>query len=247
MPAIINPYFHKSQINEQTLVSSLIKESIQIQGRKYFYLPRNVQIMDLVLGEDIVSRFSLAIPIEAYLVEAQGFQGDKEMFSKFGLQINNSYRLVVHKDRWEREVKPLFDGDIGNGEADFTIENYLRPHEGDLIFDPLTNFLMEIKFVDHDTEFYQLGKNYMYHMSCEAFNYQNESIGTGIEAIDMFENNNRDALVFQILLEDGKAMLCEDFAFMILEEEATLIRRFEVDLEPEKSKIDFTVTDPFNY
>jgi hypothetical protein len=153
----------------------------------------------------------------------------------------------VHKDRWEKEVKTLFDGEVANGEALFAIANYVQPHEGDLIFDPLTNFIMEIKFVDHDAEFFQLGKNYMYHLSCEAFNYQNEGISTGVDAIDLFENNNRDMMNFQMMLEDGNALLQENTKYIFVETSNTLIRPFETNLSTELPKIDFTITNPFNY
>lgn len=175
-------------------MNSLIKESIQITGNTYQYLPRDMLVEDLILGEDVLSKFPLAIPIEMYLANATGFQGDREMFSKFGLEIRNSYKLVVSKDRWEEEIKTQFDGFNGNGEATFAVANYLRPREGDLIFDPITKFLLEIKFVDHDAEFFSLGKNYQYYLSCEAFNYQNENIATGVPEIDLLDGNRIDTI-----------------------------------------------------
>jgi len=220
MASLINPYFHKDRTSEQNIINKLNKEAIQIMGYTYYYLPRDVQIEDLIFGEDVVSKFTLAIPIEMYLDDAQGFTGDKEMFSKFGLELNNSYKLVVNKERWIAEVKTKFDNDLTNGEASFDIVNYVRPREGDLIFDPITKYLLEIKFVDHDVEFYALGKNYQYYLSCEAFQYQQEELSTGVPDIDIFSDkttNSINSLNNQILMENGAAIVLEQGGYLILD------------------------------
>ena len=245
MTSLHNPYFHKSKTGEQGLLDSLIKESIQIMGNQYYYLPRDMQREDLILNEDVISKFTLAVPIEMYLADAQGFTGDKEMFSKFGLTISNQYKLVVNKTRWETELKTLFDGIIGNGEADFTIDNYIRPREGDLIYDPMTKFLMEIKFVDHDEQFYALGKNYQYYLTCEAHQYQATDISTNIPDIDAFGLNytkNYDSL----LNEDATSLLFQDGTLITVEEFITdAVKTYGDDYVPLQGSIQFTVTDPF--
>lgn len=246
MTALTNRYFIRDPENEQSLLNSLVKESIQVQGRKMYYLPRNSQIRDIILGEDAFSSFSLAIPLEMYMVDYQGFQGQREMFTKFGLQINNSYRLVVSVDRWEEEVKSQFDGSIINGEATFTKDNYLRPHEGDLIYDPLTKFLMVIKFVDHDQEFYALGKNYSYYLSCEAWIYQNEPIATAVAEIDAFDGLSRDILNFQMLTEIGDMFTQEDGDYILQElNPPSTARDIEVDFTTPASLISTTIKNPF--
>lgn len=249
MAAVTNPYFSQTQWpNEQRLVNSIVTESISISGRKYYYLPRNSQVRDLILGEDAVSSFDLAIPLEMYMVDAQGFQGQREMFTKFGLQINNSYRLVVSVDRWNLEVRTQFDGNSANGEALFQKTNYQRPWEGDLIYDPLTRFLMVIKFVDHDVEFYTLGKNYVYYLSCEAFLYQNEPIKTAVPEIDAFNALSKDVLNFQLLLEDGTGSLKQENNGYILNElDPTPTRDIEVDFKTPATTINTTVSNPFNF
>jgi hypothetical protein len=246
MTAIINKYFDRSPGNEQSLVNALIKESIQVQGRQYWYLPRNSQVRDIILGEDVLSSFSLAIPLEMYMVDAQGFQGQREMFTKFGLQINNSYRLVVSVDRWVNEVQSQFDGSITNGEASFTKSNYLRPGEGDLIYDPLTRFLMVIKFVDNDQEFYTLGKNYVYYLSCEAFMYQNEMINTQVPEIDSFNELSKDILIFQLLTEALEPIVQENGDFILQELEQQPTRDIEVDYSTPSSSINTTIKNPFS-
>jgi hypothetical protein len=250
MTAIVNPYFHANKGSEQTLLNSLVRESIQVHGRQYYYLPRDAQVKDVILGEDVVSAFTLAIPLEMYMVDAQGFSGQKEMFSKFGLQIQNSYKLVVAVDRWEKEVKSQFDTQGFNGEAGFTIPNYLRPHEGDLIYDSLTNFLMVIKFVDHDMEFYSLGKNYVYYLSCESFLYQNEAIATAVPEIDTFASLSMDDLNFQLMTETGVALRQEDGNFILQEESPTPqepTRSVNMDYTIPAQSINTTVaSNPFN-
>jgi hypothetical protein len=243
MASLVNKYFHGSKTTEQNIIDGFVKESIQILGNTYYYIPRDMQIENLILGEDVISKFSSAIPIEMYLADAQGFQGDKEMFSKFGLEIRNSYKLVVHKGRWEKEVKNLFS----SAAAPFIIENYLRPREGDLIYDPLTKFLLEIKFVDHDVEFFALGRNYQYYLSCEAFQYNNEEIATGITDIDVFETNSTDELLNQIMMEDGSFIVFEQSGYAIQEDGnvAIPLRDYGVNYAPEATKIKSTFIDPF--
>ena len=232
-------------MNEQGLLDSLNRECIQILGNTYWYIPRDTSIEDLVLGEDVISSFPLAIPIEMYLSNPMGFSGDKEMFSKFGLELRNSYKLVVNKGRWESEVKTQFDGLIANGETNYIITDYIRPREGDLVYDPMTKYLMEIKFVDHDVEFYALGKNYQYYLSCEAFQYQSESITTGVPEIDIFATMNTDMVNNYILLEDGTRLLLEDGSFMISEGLTIPIRTYGTDYKKDAKNIGVNIVNPF--
>lgn len=248
MASLVNRYFHQTRTDEQYLLNSLVKESIQIMGLTYWYLPRDVQLDDLIFGEDIISKFPIAIPIEMYMENATGFDGDKEMFSKFGLELRNAYKLVIHKERWEEEVLHQFvKYSEDNSNPLFRAANYLRPREGDLIYDPLTKFLMEIKFVDHDAEFFSLGKNYKYHLSCEAFSYQNEEITTGVVEIDLFQSNSRDTLFDQILLESGDSILLEQYGTLILENGEALVqsRQYGTNFEQDANIIKVNITNPF--
>ncbi len=206
MASLHNPYFNKSHTGEQGLFNSLKTESIQVLGHMFYYLPRDVVTRDLVLGETDISKFPLAIPIEMYMENVLGFQGEKELYSKFGLEINSSYNLIVSVDRWEAEVKTQVEG---SSELNVLVTS--RPQEGDLIYDPLVKMLFEIKFVDHESEFYQVGKNYIYKLSCEAFQYNSEELNTGIADIDSIEDlNSLDMTSYQILLEDGGLLLQEN-------------------------------------
>jgi hypothetical protein len=132
-------------------------------------------------------------------------------------------------------------------EATFDISNYIRPREGDLIYDPITKFLLEIKFVDHDVEFFALGRNYQYYLSCEAFQYQNEDIMTGIEDIDIFSLNSQDKLLNQVLFENGDVMVFEQGGYTVQEDGQVPppIRETGTDFRPDAIKIKATVIDPF--
>ena len=246
MVALSNRYFHKSNKGESKLLSNLVKESIKIMGRIFYYIPRDVRIDDLILGEDVISHFPLAISLEMYQENANGFSGDREMLSKFGLTISNNYKLVVHKDRWEEEIQKKFtEIAIDVEDSTFGAANYLRPREGDLIYDPINKFLFEIKFVDHDDPFYQLGHIYQYTLSCESFQYQNENINTGIPEIDLFQLNSRDILDNVILLENGACLVYEQEGYAILDLDFTPIRPYGTDYTSDANSIDLITINPF--
>lgn len=245
MTSLVNKYFNKSVTTEQTLFEQLKTESIQVMGRTYYYIPRNVLKIDQILGEDTTSKFENAIPIEMYMEEVQGFSGEKELYGKFGLEISSGYTLVVSRSRWETEVvKPENAFMLVKG----------RPQEGDLIYDPMTKFLMEITFTDHDAEFYQLSKNYVYKLSCQAFQYASEELNTGIADIDIIEDlNTNDTLNDQIKLESGFMMLQENGGTILLD--TTPVPDFTSgkdgydktsDFEEEAVKIEWSVTNPFS-
>ena len=250
MVAKISKYLHASKLNEQKLFDSLNRESIQLQGSEYWYLPRDMQIEDLILGEDVISSFGLAIPIEMYLSNPMGFDGDKEMFSKFGLELRNSYKLCVNVNRWMQEVKSQFDAYGANGESNFPIVNYIRPREGDLVYDPMTKYLMEITFVDHDVDFYALGKNYQYYLTCEPFQFQNEIIETGVPEIDIFAQLSTDEVQLDhIILENGSYILDEDLSGNIMLESAptppVTFRPYGTDFTPDATTLRATTVNPF--
>lgn len=249
MSSLVNKYFHQTRTDEQYLLNSLVKESIQIMGLTYWYLPRDIQIDDLILGEDVISKFPLAIPIEMYMQNATGFDGDKEMFSKFGLELRNSYKLVVHKERWEAEVQLQFNAFLLTNVTQTINPNaYIRPREGDLVYDPLTKYLMEIKFVDHDIEFFALGKNYQYTLSCEGFQYQNEQIATGVSEIDIFQFNSHDNLENIILMENGDSIELEQYGVILLEDGNVIIplHPYGTDFSENATAINVSILSPFS-
>ena len=235
MASLINKFFHQAPGNEQSVLNSLKSEAIKVAGRTYYYLPRTVMKQDLILGEDVLSKFESAIPIEMYMADNEGFAGDREMFSKFGLEIRNSYKLIISVERWEREIKPSVTAAFAPN----------RPQEGDLIYDPLTMFLMEIKFVDHDADFFQVGKNYLYHLSCEAFQYSSEDIATGIADIDLFDENSLDTLDTVYVLENGKYLYTEGGVQIDFESPKAPFTDYGVDTNLQVVNITHSFKDPF--
>jgi hypothetical protein len=171
-----NVYFTHGTRNEQYLVEDLIIESLRMYGNEVFYIPRTLVSKDEVLGEDRLSLFKASFPIEMYFENVDSYGGQGAFIQKFGLMIEQSATLVVARRRWDQ-----FVGRYGVT----TVPT--RPNEGDLIYFPLTNALFEIKFVQHQDPFYQLGKLYVYKLQVELFQYSSERIDTGISEVDAFE------------------------------------------------------------
>lgn len=171
-----NVYFTNGTRTEQMLIEDLIIESLRIYGQEVYYIPRQLVSKDDVLGEDRLSQFKTAFPIEMYFENIDSFAGQGPFLQKFGLMMEQSASLVVARRRWDQfigryNVTPLPD----------------RPCEGDLIYFPLSKGLFEIKFVQHQDPFYQLGKLYVYKLQVELFQYSSERIDTGVPEIDVFE------------------------------------------------------------
>lgn len=172
-----NVYFSHGTRNEQNLLEDLIIESISIYGQDFYYIPRTYVAKDEILGEDRLSKFEHAYPIEMYLESVDGFEGQGAFIQKFGLMMEQSATLTVSRRRWEKLIGKYDDEELP-----------LRPREGDLLYFPLTNGLFEIKFVDHQDPFYQLGKLYVYKLQVELFQYASERLDTGVQQIDVFES-----------------------------------------------------------
>ena len=154
---------------QQELINSLTSEVIQIHGMNVFYIPRTIVKEDLLLGEDVLSKFSTAYEIEMYLKSTEGFGGEGDLVSKFGLDVRDEVIFTVHKDRFELST------------------DMLKPLEGDLLFLPMNKGLFEIKFVEHEQPFYQAGKNYSFDLTCELYQFSEEQLDTGIADIDNIE------------------------------------------------------------
>ena len=171
-------YFNNQRATvEQHLLEDLIIESIKNHGIDVYYLPRESQSsVDELFGDDPVKYFRKAIKIEMYLESFQNYEGNQEFFSKFGLEIQDTARLCVARRRFERQVSSVMGADRR------------VPKEGDLIYLPIQFKLMEIKFVQEEKNFFQLGRDsvnpYMYGLTVEAFKYNGELLQTGTEEID---------------------------------------------------------------
>lgn len=167
-----SPYFNNfNATNEQGLLEDLIIESIQIYGQDMIYLPRKNENFDNLYGTSDITTFNDHYTIEMYIKSVDGFGGDGNFLSKFGLEIRDQVTFTVAKKRFESEVW-AHDSNLN------------RPREGDLIYFPLNKRLFEIKYADNKPTFYQLGALQVYNLTCELYEYSSERFETGISVID---------------------------------------------------------------
>jgi hypothetical protein len=171
-----NIYFSQKVKSEQNLYEDIIIESLKIYGQDIYYLPRDIIREDRILGDDIQSSFNSSYRIEMYIQNTEGFDGEGDLFTKFGVQIRDQATFIVSRKRWNAVVS-RYDNEI----------NSVRPREGDLIYLPLSNSLFQIMHVEHDQPFYQLSNLPTYKMRCELFEYSGESLDTGHGDIDEIE------------------------------------------------------------
>lgn len=187
----LNPFFLQGSSNEQFLLQDLINEQLKIYGMDVYYIPRKIIGTESISKEVTMSKLDDNFIIEAYLDNYEGYGSNSDIMSKFGIQLTNEISLTISKERFESFIEPFLE--------DYkTLENYenyedlntgeiivsARPREGDVIFFPLGERLFEIKRVEQEKPFYQLGKNYVYTLSCELLRLEDEIIDTSVEVID---------------------------------------------------------------
>ena len=221
MPA--NPFFRNyDNFNEQNLIDDLVIESIRMYGIDIIYITRSYQAIDTILNEDDLSIFDQTFEFEVYVKSMDGFEGEGDFLSKFGLQIKDTATFTVANRSFERYV---------------TKENYLktRPREGDIIYFPLDGRMFEIKFVEDESVFYQAGSLYVYDMQCELMTYSNERFQTGRDNIDRYFASRDTTFEGTANTETLETLGSQDdFARnLVFEQEADNI-------------LDFTETDPFS-
>ena len=228
--------------NEQRLIEDLVIESLKIYGHDIYYLPRTLVNEDSIFDEATLSQFTQAYPLEMYFDNIDGFEGQGDLFTKFGIEIRDQATFVLSKRRWEQMIDT--SGGIFPLEA--------RPSEGDLLFFPLTGSLFEIKLVEFQNPFYQLSKINVFKMQCELFEYSSEIIQTGIAVIDnIYAEQNIDMFLYQFFLEDGTLLFQEDGTSIILEDYAVTKSTAATDntnfiTENEADDIlDFSEVNPF--
>ena len=175
----LNPFFLQGSQNEQNLVQDLINEQLKIYGVEVTYIPRKYVRKQTVLKEVQSSVFDDNFLLEAYVDTYEGYSGQGDIMTKFGVSLKDELTVTISKERFEDFISPFLDA-MDNDE----VEVSTRPREGDLVYFPLGQRLFEVKFVEHENPFYQLGKNYVYQLKCELFEYEDEVLDTDIEAID---------------------------------------------------------------
>ena len=173
----LNPHFLQGSRGEQRLVQSLINEHLKIYGQEVTYIPRKFVNKSTIIEEVTASKFDDNFSVEMYINSYDGYSGAGDVLTKFGMSLRDEVELTVSKERFEEFIAPFMD-------ASDDIDLSSRPREGDLIFFPLGQRLFEIKFVEHEDPFYQLGSTYVYKIKCELFEYEDEVIDTSIESID---------------------------------------------------------------
>jgi hypothetical protein len=191
----VNPYFTQGFQGEQDLYENLLIEAIKMYGQDLYYLPREIVNEDMILGDDVLSKFGSSYAVEMYVNSFDGFEGEGDMFSKFGMEIRDQVELQIARSRWRTVI-----GDVDNK------INSNRPREGDLIFVPFSKSLFEITHVDHEKPFYQINNVPAYTMKCELFEYSGEEFDTGIVELDNVEDEGFLA-VLQLNDTDGSAFI----------------------------------------
>jgi len=184
-----NKYFKYNVRSEQRLYEDITIEALQMYGQDVYYLPREIVNKDKLFVDDVPSRFGNAYKIEMYIENTEGFGGEGDLFTKFGVELRDQATFIVARKRWKEMV------------GDRLAENNFRPREGDVIFLPLSKSLFQIERVETETPFYQLSQLPTFRMTCELFEYNDEDFDTEISDIDVVEKES--AFQYQLRLDSS--------------------------------------------
>ena len=171
-----NLYFSQKVRSEQNLYEDIVIEALKAYGQDVFYLPRDIVNEDEIFGDDPVSSFNSSHILEMYIENTEGFEGEGDLFTRFGVEIRDEATFVVSRRRWAATVQ-RYDNEIKTQ----------RPAEGDLIYLPLSKSFFQITHVEHEQPFYQLSNLSVYKMRCQLFEYTGEDMDTGVDALDSLE------------------------------------------------------------
>lgn len=240
-----NLYFNNYAFTgEQNLIENLITESIKIYGIEVFYLPRTLIKEDNLFGEDVLSKFEQAYPVEMYIKSVDGFSGDGDFLSKFGLEIRDEMILTVSRRRFGEEIA-ISDTTPVNEQ-----DGIARPAEGDLVYFPLNGKIFQVKFVEHEAIFYQMGSLQTYDLTMELWEYSHEELNTGISEIDAIEDTYSGVKQnLELLDEDGSRLVFETGEAIVQEEyriETTDPQANNEFFQSNISFIDFSEINPFS-
>ena len=188
-----NVFFNHAVQTEQHLYEDLVVEALRMYGHNVFYLPREVIEEDSILNEDVQSKFGDSYQVEMYIENTDGFEGEGDLMSKFGVQIRDQATFIISLRTWERFIS-----------LDDNLATSFRPNEGDLIYFPLSGSMFEIKFVEHEDPFYQVGKLFVFKLQCELFEYSQEDFDTGIGDIDLIEDEQAYTTVMTMASGNGQ-------------------------------------------
>ena len=199
-----NLYFSQKVRSEQNLYEDIVIEALKTYGQDVFYLPRDIVNEDTILGDDPVSSFNSSYMLEMYIENIEGFDGEGDLFTRFGVEIRDEATFVVSRRRWADTVA-RYDNEI-------TVE---RPAEGDVIYLPMSNKFFQITHVEHEQPFYQLSNLPVFKLRCQLFEYTGEDMDTGIDVLDDLEakyaykyvltlDNTRDSAQASATLSSGQ-------------------------------------------
>jgi len=218
-------YFNAYKVigNEKSLFEDLVIESIRIYGVDTYYLTRSLQEVDEILNEDDASIFNAAYQMEMYVKSVDGFQGDGDFLSRFGLTIRDQVVFTVANRVFEKYATSQDSSKV-------------RPNEGDLVFFPMNKKFFKVMHVEHESVFYQLGALHVYDLKCELFEYSNERIETGYPDIDTHYDHIKTDQITSITALHGKDPIAKNIFF---ETEADSILDFS-----EVSPFEEDITNP---
>jgi hypothetical protein len=264
-----NVYFNNfAYAREQDLVEDLTIEAIKIYGHNVKYLPRTRVNTDNLFGEDDLSKFDEAVDVEMYIKNVEGFEGEGDLLSRFGLEVRDQITFTVARKRFDQAItSPKLVTEVGynliheSGDSNAPSRQYLtgsqdteamvlegddylntinRPQEGDLIYFPMVGKLFEIKFVEHEQIFYQTGRLQTYDVRCELFEYSSQRINTGNTEIDAIESTySLDTLGYQFTLEDGTGVVQ-------FEDGGTLLQEYTIETIDRSANNEFFQTQADN-
>jgi hypothetical protein len=226
--------------SEQVLMEDIIIECLRIYGFDTYYIPRVAVNEDDILGEDVLNKYSSAYPLEMYMQNVTGFEGDGDLLTKFGVEFRDTATFIVSRRRWDEVI-------ARSGDAVLTT----RPAEGDIVYFPLTKAFFEIKRVESTDPFFQVGKLYVYKLQCELMQYSSEVFDTGVSEIDdTTSEKSADVNAFNLLLQNGDRALLEEYspAGIILQSYnlSTIFPNVDnEDFRGEISVLDFSERNPF--
>ena len=221
-------------------MEDIIIECLKIYGFDTYYIPRVAVNEDDILGEDVLNKYSSAYPLEMYMQNVTGFEGDGDLLTKFGVEFRDTATFIVSRRRWDEVI-------ARSGDAVITT----RPAEGDIVYFPLTKAFFEIKRVESTDPFFQVGKLYVYKLQCELMQYSSEVFDTGVSEIDnIASGDSLDVNAFNLLLQSGDRVLLEEYspAGIILQSYnlGTILPNVDnEDFTGDISVLDFSERNPF--
>jgi hypothetical protein len=227
--------FKNSQ--EQNLLESLIIEAIRIYGEDMYYVPRKINNLDKLYTADDQSSYEQAFMVELYIKSVDGFSGDGNFMSKFGLEIRDQVVFSI--------AQRVFNQEIG------AYTTQVRPNEGDLVFFPLNNKCFQIKYVNKFEMFYQLGALQTWELTCELFEYSDEIFNTGIPEIDRIQTKETTNILDYTIKDSLSVPLMDESNNYIVVEQYNLeniLGTGENEMFKKESDqyIDFSAVDPFS-